>query len=207
MTDQEMPPLDVASAPAVPWPLFEAWLERAVQADLPEPTAMTLATVAAAGTPSARVVLLRGWDERGFRFYTNYLSRKGEELAATPAAALVFFWAPLQRQIRIEGSVAKVTPAESDAYFRTRPRGHRLGALASPQSRVLPDRSVLEIAMADLERRYGETEDVPRPEWWGGYRVEPVLIEFWQGRANRLHDRLLYRRGADAGWARERLAP
>jgi len=186
---------------------FQRWLHEAVQAELPEPTAMTLATVAADGAPAARIVLLKGVDERGFLFFTNYQSRKGVEIAARPSAALLFYWVELERQVRIEGTVSKAASEESDAYFATRPHLARLGAWASPQSRVIPDRDWLEHEFAAARERFAlEVERVPRPPHWGGYRVAPVVIEFWQGRASRLHDRLRYRR-EEAHWRLERLAP
>ena len=199
--------LDESSLDAVPFALFGRWLLEAERAALPEFNAMTLATASIDGRPSARMVLLRGFDERGFAFYTNYLSRKGGELAVNPFASLVFFWAPPQRQIRVEGSVVKVAATESDAYFASRPKGHQLGALVSPQSQVVKDRAQLEQRMEELRKKYQEAESVPRPEHWGGYRVEPNTIEFWQGRENRLHDRIRYTRLAGDRWNRQRLAP
>ncbi len=184
---------------------FQTWLADALRIDAHEPNAMTLATVDAAGGPNARVVLLRGVDARGFVFYTNYESCKGRELAALPRAVLVFWWPELERQVRIRGDVALVSAEESDAYFATRPRGHKLGACVSAQSAAIAGRAVLEARLAELERAY-PGEAVPRPPHWGGYRVTPDEIEFWQGRTNRLHDRLVYRRAAGA-WRIERLSP
>jgi pyridoxamine 5'-phosphate oxidase len=184
---------------------FRRWFDEALAADLHEPNAMTLATSTPDGRPSARIVLLKGFDERGFVFYTNYEGRKGEELAANPRAALVLYWGELERQVRIEGGVSRVPGEESDAYFEGRPRGSQLGAWASEQSRPARDRGVLEERLRELEAEYGDRE-VPRPPFWGGYRVEPEVIEFWQGRENRLHDRLRYRR-SDEDWKVERLQP
>ena len=169
-------------------------------------TAMTLATVDKQGRPSARVVLLKGVDERGFIFYTNYQSRKGMELAGNPNAALVFYWSEQERQVCIAGEVSKLSPAESEAYFKSRPRGSRLGAWASEQSTVIPDRAALEASWSKMEAQY-PTEDVPRPPHWGGYVLCPARIEFWQGRANRLHDRFCYTRQADQSWLIQRLSP
>jgi len=189
---------------ADPFRQFELWFAAAVNSALPLPNAMTLATATPAGRPSARVVLLKGADARGFVFYTNYSSRKGNELAANPYASLMICWKELERQVRIEGGVEKVSAAESDEYFASRPLGARLGAWASPQSAVLPDRKTMEEKLAEVTRHHGEQP--PRPPAWGGYRVLPETIEFWQGRQDRLHDRLLYRR-QDSGWKMERLAP
>ena len=183
---------------------FKSWFDEAVKAQLPMVNAMMLATASAAGRPSARVVLLKGVDAGGFVFYTNYRSRKGRELAANPEAALVCYWSELEREVRIEGKVAKVSARESDEYFGTRPLASRHAAIASPQSRVVADRAELEALFAAAEKRYGE--HTPRPAQWGGCRLAPRVIEFWQGRENRLHDRVLYTRKA-RGWKIVRLAP
>ena len=197
--------LDEARAANEPFAQFRAWFAEALDSDVREPYAMTIATADERGVPSARIVLLRGWDERGFVFFTNYESQKGREIAFDPAAALLFFWDLLERQVRITGRVEQLTAADSDAYFKRRPRGSRLSAWASPQSRVVASRDILDAQMDEADRRFAET-DVPRPAYWGGYRVIPERIEFWQGRPNRVHDRLLYRL-AGAAWVRERLAP
>jgi pyridoxamine 5'-phosphate oxidase len=183
---------------------FERWFEDALRANLPLPNAMTLATVSLDGAPAARVVLLKGVERGGFVFYTNYSSRKARELEARPQACLVFMWSDLERQVRITGTVEKVDAADSDAYFVTRPAGARLSAWASEQSEAVPSRAVLEKAMAQAKARFGDSP--PRPPHWGGYRLAPSEIEFWQGRADRLHDRLLYRKGS-SNWKIERLAP
>ncbi|MFB9316363.1 pyridoxamine 5'-phosphate oxidase [Cryptosporangium minutisporangium] len=184
---------------------FSAWFAEAVAApEIIEPNAMVVATAAANGTPSARTVLLKDADERGLTFYTHYPSRKGRELTENPRATLLFPWHPIQRQVNIAGTVRRVDPAESDAYWSSRPRGSRLGSAASPQSRVVPDRATLEHAEAELAARY--PDDVPRPDTWGGFRVVPHTVEFWQGRPDRLHDRLRYRRDGET-WVVERLAP
>lgn len=196
--------LSEADAHADPLEQFERWFGDALAAELPLANAMTLATVSPAGAPDARIVLLKGVDGGGFVFYTNYDSRKGRQLAARPEACLVFLWSQLERQVRIEGSVEKVTAAESDAYFDSRPAGARLSARASAQSNVVSGRNVLETAVQKEKAQYGENP--PRPAHWGGYRVMPARIEFWQGRADRLHDRLLYTLGSD-GWKIARLAP
>jgi pyridoxamine 5'-phosphate oxidase len=185
---------------------FERWLAEAIKAALPEPTAMTLATADVAGRPSARIVLLKGVNADGFAFFTNYQSRKGGELDARNEAALLFHWIELERQVRIEGPVGKLPPAESDAYFASRPVSARIGAWASPQSRVIPDRAWLEREFEASKLRFAGGGDIPRPPHWGGYRVMPASMEFWQGRPSRLHDRIRYSR-ANGTWRIERLAP
>ena len=184
---------------------FRRWFDEALAADLHEPNAMTLASATPDGCPSARVVLLKGFDERGFVFYTNYEGRKARELEINPLCALVFYWGELERQVRVEGRAGRISDEESDAYFAGRPRGSQLGAWASEQSRPVRDRGALEVRLRELEAEY-EGREVPRPPFWGGYRIEPETIEFWQGRENRLHDRLRYRR-SNGHWRRERLQP
>ncbi len=199
--------LDESEVDADPFRQFHIWFDAAVAAEHPEPNAMTVATATPDGVPSARMTLLKGVDERGFIFYTNYESRKGRELAANPRAALILFWVLLERQVRIEGHVERVESDLSDAYFHSRPAGSQLGSAASPQSQVIASREVLEQRYADIERAYMNGE-IPRPPHWGGFRVIPDAIEFWQGRQSRLHDRLRYTRNADTGtWRIERLAP
>ena len=189
-----------------PYVQFGRWLADAVAADLPEPNAVVLATADADGQPSARTVLLKGYDERGFAFFTNLGSRKGRELAANPRASLCFPWIALERQVVVVGAVAPVAREEAAAYFASRPYGSRIGAWASRQSSLLPGREVLEERYAELARRFPEGGEVPLPDFWGGFRVVPATVEFWQGRASRLHDRLRYRRAGDA-WLVDRLSP
>lgn len=196
--------LDERDMPDDPLPLFRRWLEDAQTAGLLEPNAMILATVGTGGVPSARAVLLKGQDERGFVFYTNYESRKGQEIAANPNVALVFNWLGLERQVRVEGVASRLTYAESEVYHKTRPHGSQLGEWVSPQSRVIESRALLDERLAEYEAKY--PVDVPLPEFWGGFLVAPNAVEFWQGRENRLHDRFRYTRRGD-GWGRERLAP
>ena len=184
---------------------FETWLKQAIDAQLPEPNAMTLATVGDDGRPSTRIVLIKGYDARGIVWYTNYNSRKGRELAARPFAALQFHWVELERVVRIEGRVEQVSAEESDAYFHSRPLDSRIGAWASPQSEVISGRAVLVANAAKAGVRFGLNP--PRPPHWGGYRLVPDRWEFWQGRKSRLHDRLCYTQQPEGGWRRERLAP
>lgn len=189
-----------------PFKQFQVWFDQALAAQLPEPNAMTVATVTKSGKPRARIVLLKGFDERGFVFYTNYHSHKGQELADNPQAAIAFWWAELERQVRIEGRVLKVSDRESDEYFHSRPFNSRLGAWASEQSQVIESREVLEQRWQELKTKY-ENQEIPRPPHWGGFRVIPTEIEFWQGRPSRLHDRLLYTLKDDGSWRIDRLSP
>lgn len=201
-----MPSLTESDLLDDPIELFHRWFAAAQAAELPQVNAMTLATAGTDGRPSARIVLLKGADARGFEFFTNYDSRKGGELLANPHAALAFVWIPLERQVRVVGDVVVLDPEESDVYFATRPRGSQIGAWASAQSQPLEDRAELEERWAALEERYAGVA-VPRPPHWGGFRVVPREIEFWQGRSNRLHDRFAFARAADGGWTRARLQP
>ena len=194
-----------ADLAADPIQQFHSWLQQAIGAQLLEPTAMTLATADKAGRSSARVVLLKGLDDRGFVFYTNYESRKARELLENSNASLVFYWAELERQVRVGGTASRISRDESERYFKSRPRGHQLGAWVSTQSEVIAGRAVLEERLKEYERRYPDA--VPLPPFWGGYVVAPSEIEFWQGRPNRLHDRFRYTRQKDGLWLIERLAP
>ena len=197
--------LDESEVAADPVTQFRSWLDAALAAGIPEPNAMVLSTLGTDGMPSSRTVLLKGLDERGFTFFTNHGSRKGQELAAHAQAALVFPWIAVRRQICIRGHVTRLDDAEADAYFATRPRGSQLAAWASEQSRPLGDRATLEQRMGEITQRFADAP-VPRPPHWGGYRLNPASVEFWQGRADRLHDRLVYTAGA-RGWSLERLYP
>jgi pyridoxamine 5'-phosphate oxidase len=196
--------LSESEVPHNPLPLFQQWFDQAIKAECPEPNSMTLATADKAGNPSARIVLLKGADENGFTFFTNYESQKGKDLAVRPQAALLFHWHELERQVRIQGIVERVSPQESDEYFHSRPPASRIGAWASPQSAAIPNRQFLEEAEARFKAEFGEAP--PRPEHWGGYRLRPTEIEFWQGRPSRLHDRIHYQL-QDGAWKIRRLAP
>lgn len=189
-----------------PFKQFERWIREALEHEIAEPNAMTLATATRDGVPSARVVLLRGFDERGFVFYSNYESQKGRDLAENPSAALVFHWNALGRQVRVSGAVVRLSREESEAYFHSRPIGSQLGAWASCQSSVIPSRAVLEERLRELEDQFPDG-DIPLPPFWGGFRVVPAAIEFWQSRPSRLHDRLRYAREPDGNWRIERLSP
>jgi pyridoxamine 5'-phosphate oxidase len=198
--------LDEHNVHANPIRQFQVWFDEAVRRRLPMAEAMTLCTASADGKPTARVVLLKEVDEAGFVFYTNYRSRKARELDGNPFAALVFYWEPFERQVRVEGKVARISADESDKYFQTRPRESQLGAIASPQSDVIESRELLEERFRELEEEYRDRK-IARPDHWGGYRLVPDRIEFWRGRPGRLHDRLLYELQADGSWSRSRLAP
>jgi len=202
-----LPALNKSDVDSNPIKQFAKWYDEAIAQGVSEQdaTSMTLATATRAGKPDARIVLLKSFDDSGLVFYTNYESRKGKELAGNPQGCLLFYWSKLWRQVRIEGPVEQVSAAESEAYFRSRPLGSKIGAWASNQSGVVESREMLDQRYAELSERYGT--DVPRPPYWGGYRIHPEVIEFWQGRDNRLHDRLRYRLQADGTWVIERLGP
>lgn len=212
--DYQLQSLDRNDVDENPFVQFSKWFDEALKSEILEPNAMTLATVSAEGKPSARIVLLKGihtpegiHEEYGFVFYTNYDSHKGKDMAANPHVALCFNWLDLQRQIRIEGRVEKIDPSVSNDYFNTRPKLSRIGALASPQSQIVPNRAFLEENFNNLIEKYADTEGVPRPENWGGYILKPTMIEFWQGRRSRLHDRICYIKQENGDWKIERLAP
>lgn len=204
--DYRLQTLDEAGVAADPIQQFGIWWQEALQSEIVEVNAMTLATANEQGVPSARIVLLKGYDERGFVFFSNYESKKAGDLQVNPMASLVFFWKELERQVRISGRVEKVTELESDQYFQSRPEGSRIGAWASPQSTVISSRQVIEEEVEALQVSF-EGKEIPRPLHWGGYRVVPSNIEFWQGRSSRLHDRIQYTLQSDGNWIIERLAP
>ena len=199
-------PINESAVDANPISFFGKWFDEAMAAEVREPNAMTLATATRDGIPSARIVLLKGADKNGFSFYSNYLSRKGKELAKNPSACLVFFWPELGRQVRIEGKILKLSKEESEAYFATRPFGSQLGAIVSPQSQVIANREVLDVAYTAYEQKF-EGKKIPKPAHWGGYILQPIAIEFWQGRESRLHDRVKYALMEKGKWKIERLAP
>ena len=199
--------LDITDVSENPFAQFGVWLQEALHAEVPEPNALTLATATPEGIPSARIVLLKGYSEDGFVFYTNYESHKGQEMAANPNVSLVFVWLDLQRQIRIQGKVKKISEEQSTTYFQSRPKKSQIGAMASSQSRVVENRQVLEDNYERIAKQYEGVEKLPRPKNWGGYCVEPTKIEFWQGRRSRLHDRMVYRLEENNNWKIERLAP
>ncbi|WPU96612.1 pyridoxamine 5'-phosphate oxidase [Mucilaginibacter sabulilitoris] len=191
---------------ASPVSQFEQWFNEALAAKLHEPNAMTLATATPNGKPSARIVLLKGFNEHGFIFYTNYLSRKGKEITKNPQGALTFFWGELERQVRIEGTIEKLSKEDSEKYFHSRPKGSQIGAVVSPQSQEIDGRETLEKKWSELETEY-EGKEVPKPSFWGGYILNPQMVEFWQGRSSRLHDRILYKKVDKKSWKKVRLAP
>ena len=198
--------LDVTSVQRDPVKQFEKWFTEAVQAQVPEPNAMNLATISTTGTPASRIVLLKGIENSKFVFYTNYQSSKGKDLEKTPACALTFFWPELERQVRIEGTAARIDAKRSEEYFQSRPRGSQIGAWSSPQSAVIDNRSILEERVKQIEKKFEGQELLPKPHQWGGFEVDPLVIEFWQGRPSRLHDRIQFNK-VDGAWKIYRLAP
>ncbi len=205
--DYKLRSLDESDVAGDPIDQFTRWWDEAIKSNIDEVNAMTLATATKTGIPSARIVLLKGYDANGFVFFTNYESQKGKELAENPQAALVFFWKELERQVRIDGIIEKVAAIESDAYFQSRPAGSRIGAWASPQSKQISGREVIENNYRVFEEKFPDPEAIPRPLHWGGYIVKPHTIEFWQGRSSRMHDRIQYKIEAGNQWAIQRLAP
>jgi pyridoxamine 5'-phosphate oxidase len=204
--DYKLQSLNEEDASSNPFDLFTKWWQEAVSSHIDEVNAMTLATADKTGKPHARIVLLKDYDSNGFVFFTNYNSNKGKDIDENPFASLVFFWKELERQIRIEGSITKIEASKSDTYFQSRPAGSRIGAWASPQSQTIENRKTIENNFLQFEEKFG-CENIPRPEHWGGYVVEPCVIEFWQGRSSRLHDRIRYTKHSDNQWEKERLAP
>ena len=198
--------LDVNEVHKNPLVQFEKWFSEAVDANVPEPNAFTLSTISEAGKPSARIVLLKGIDQNKFVFYTNYQSQKGQELERNPACALTFFWPDLERQVRIEGKAERVSESDSEKYFHSRPRGSQIGAWASPQSSIISNREILEVRATEMEKKFQGLDQLPKPKQWGGFSITPVEFEFWQGRASRLHDRIVYYL-RDGNWIIHRLAP
>lgn len=204
--DYKIGTLDTKDVHPNPITQFQKWFNEALKAEVLEPNAMTLATLDSENRPHARIVLVKDISENGFTFFTNYLSNKGKQIAAQPQAALLFFWPELERQVRIEGVIEKVSKEESSTYFHSRPRGSQVGAHVSPQSQIIPNRDYLETLQAELEKKF-EGKEIPLPDYWGGYLLKPQSVEFWQGRPSRLHDRILYSKDKENDWKIERLAP
>ena len=205
-TEYQASTLSESDAKGDPIKQFDLWFNEAIKADVYEPTAMTLATSTHDGRPSARIVLLKGFDQAGFVFYTNYLSRKGKEIAKNPLGAIILYWKEMERQVRIEGTIEKLSKEASEKYFHSRPKGSQIGAVVSPQSQEINGREMLESKWQEMETEFVDKE-VPKPSYWGGYILKPRLIEFWQGRRSRLHDRILYKKIDNKNWKKVRLAP